>query len=363
MNRRRRVLSLCSGAGGLDYGLEQAGWTVAAQAEVDPAASAVLAVRFPDVPNLGDVVTLAEDPQPLADLGPFGLLAAGFPCQDLSSAGRRRGLTAARSGLFFAVVAVARATRPSAILLENVPGLLSSGRTDPADGCVHSPQPAVADRTLFTVDDGGCGTGLPDGAVADGWDDHERGCPLPGADFGRVLGELTAAGYGDIAWRTVDSLHMGVPRRRRRVLLVAFPDGAGQARRVLCDPEGTPWQHPDRDTGPTTPAGLFDPVTVGRSPRRTAHLTDRLLDGRQPFVWSRSGFADGGWVWDADATDHPITAPAAVLADVLEPDPVPVRYYLSPTACAGGATPRRRTRPRSPRRPNRRAPRANRGRR
>lgn len=120
------ALSLFSGIGALDLGLNRSGIRTRAVCEIDPYACAVLAKRFPGVPNLGDVTT--------ADFTPYtgiGLLAAGFPCQDLSNAGKRAGLTGPRSGLFHrGVVPAIRMVRPRVVLLENVAALHVRGLGD-----------------------------------------------------------------------------------------------------------------------------------------------------------------------------------------------------------------------------------------
>lgn len=115
-----RVLSLFAGIGGFDLGLERTGgFHTVAVAELDPYASRILALRFPDAPNVGDV-TKAEYPD--ADV-----ICAGFPCQDLSYAGAGAGLAGSRSGLFWEVVRAARVVRPRYVILENVAALLGRG--------------------------------------------------------------------------------------------------------------------------------------------------------------------------------------------------------------------------------------------
>lgn len=120
------------------------------------------------------------------------LLVGGFPCQDVSVAGRRAGLAGERTSLFFDAMRVVQALRPEWVLLENVPGLLSSNG---------------------------------------------------GRDFGVVLGTLADLGYG-VAWRTLDSRFFGVPQRRRRLFILgAVADGdpraaAERAGQVLAVGEG-----------------------------------------------------------------------------------------------------------------------------
>src|SRR5262245_21420328 len=110
--------SFFSGVGGLDLGLERAGWTTVSFSEIDPYASAVLAERWPDIPNLGDITCLADDArgkagwrkgapavgghEPDAGRGEWPgavLWSGGFPCQDLSVAGKRAGFAGERSSL------------------------------------------------------------------------------------------------------------------------------------------------------------------------------------------------------------------------------------------------------------------------
>lgn len=168
--------SLFAGIGGLDLGLERAGLVCRWQVEIDPWRRAVLERHWPAVPRWTDITEV--DP---ADLEPVDLICGGFPCQDVSVAGKRRGLLGERSGLFFEYLRIVEALRPRYVLVENVPGLLSS----------HG-----------------------------------------GSDFGIVLQALADLGYG-VAWRVLDSRYFGVPQRRRRVFLLgALPGGRAGARRA-----------------------------------------------------------------------------------------------------------------------------------
>ncbi len=182
---RVNVGSLFSGVGGIDLGLERAGMRVLWQCEADPWRRAVLRSHWPDVPCYDDVRTVGTESAKRtspdagvavalevgradADAVP-DLLCGGFPCQDLSVAGRRRGLVAGeRSSLFFEFARIADLVRPRWLLIENVPGLLSSNG---------------------------------------------------GRDFAVVLATLAELGYG-VAWRVLDSRYFGVPQRRRRVFVV-----------------------------------------------------------------------------------------------------------------------------------------------
>lgn len=117
------MVGLFAGIGGLELGLADAGWSTQLLCEVDPGAQAVLGARMPDVPLHADVTTLRSLPAGTE------LVAAGFPCQDLSQAGRTAGITGARSGLVDEVFRlVSRRRGPRWLLMENVPFMLQLGR-------------------------------------------------------------------------------------------------------------------------------------------------------------------------------------------------------------------------------------------
>jgi len=120
-----KVLSLFSGGGGLDMAAEML-WPDlehVAFVENDRHASSVLAHHWPDVPNLGDVTAVDW-----SGLGQVDVVLAGFPCQDISQAGKRRGITeGTRSGLWFRVADAIRVLRPRLVLLENVAAIASPG--------------------------------------------------------------------------------------------------------------------------------------------------------------------------------------------------------------------------------------------
>lgn len=118
-----RIGSLFSGIGGLDLGLEWAGvghtvW----QVERDPWARSILAKHWPDIPRYDDVRTVTRD-----TASPIEVLCGGFPCQDLSFAGKGAGINGARSGLFFELMRIADDMGPRFIVLENVSAILTRG--------------------------------------------------------------------------------------------------------------------------------------------------------------------------------------------------------------------------------------------
>src|SRR3990167_7832126 len=115
------VGSLFSGIGGFDLGFERAGFRVVWQVKNDVKARSVLAARFPTARLYDDVRTVGE-----ANLEPVDVICGGFPCQDVSVAGKREGLIGARTGVFWEIVRIARELKPRWMVLENVPGLLTS---------------------------------------------------------------------------------------------------------------------------------------------------------------------------------------------------------------------------------------------
>ncbi|WP_327073348.1 DNA cytosine methyltransferase [Kitasatospora purpeofusca] len=119
-----RILELCAGYGGLGIAVEQlTAGRVVFVAETDPCASAVLAARFPDAPNLGDVRSI--DWALLR--GQVDVITAGFPCQDISHAGRREGIEGERSRIWADVVDAVRILRPHHLYVENVSALRTRG--------------------------------------------------------------------------------------------------------------------------------------------------------------------------------------------------------------------------------------------
>ena len=180
-----QIGSLFSGAGGLDLAAEMVfGGRVVWQAEIDPAAAKVLAHRFPGIPNLGDITEVDWSTVDQVDV-----LCGGFPCQDVSSAGRQAGLRpGTRSGLWLEMANVIDQLRPRLVVIENVRGLLNAR----ADRRVELPGDAM-------------------GAAGDG-------VVLRAA--GAVLGDLADLGY-DAQWSTVSAASIGAPHKRERVFIVA----------------------------------------------------------------------------------------------------------------------------------------------
>ncbi|WP_018352005.1 DNA cytosine methyltransferase [Longispora albida] len=118
-----RIGSVCSGYGGLDIAVEVVlGGQLAWYAETDPAASRVMAHHWPSIPNLGDITEVDW-----GNVEPVDVLTAGFPCQDISNAGRRAGITGPKSSLWGVIAGAVRVLRPGLVFVENVAALRARG--------------------------------------------------------------------------------------------------------------------------------------------------------------------------------------------------------------------------------------------
>ncbi|MEU3448508.1 DNA (cytosine-5-)-methyltransferase, partial [Streptomyces thermolilacinus] len=129
------ILELCAGYGGLGLAVEAlTGERVRYVAENDPHASQILAARYPDAPNLGDVQAIDW----AALIGEINIITAGFPCQGISNAGRRGGLSDSRSAIWFNVLDAVRVLRPEVVFLENVAAIRTRGLAEVLAGLAES---------------------------------------------------------------------------------------------------------------------------------------------------------------------------------------------------------------------------------
>ena len=191
-----RHLDLFSGIGGFALAARNVGWETVAFCEIEPYAQQVLAKHWPGVPIYEDVKDVRYDEETVragcvtdgtTAVGPIDIITGGFPCQDISHAGKQAGIDGARSGLWSELCRIIGEVRPRYAVLENVAALLSGDR---------------------------------------------------GRWFQRVLGDLAEIGY-DCEWHCIPASAVGAPHQRDRVWIIAYTDSNGTSnrgnRRALSD--------------------------------------------------------------------------------------------------------------------------------
>lgn len=171
-----KFISLFAGIGGLDLGLERSGMECVAQVEINEFALSILNKHWSSVPKFKDVRDVGKENLPTADL-----ICGGFPCQDVSIAGERKGLEGKKSTLWSEFYRIVCEIRPRWVIIENVTG-------------------------LFTSDDG--------------------------RFFTKILQELSSIGY-DAEWRVISCSDVGAPHIRERLFIVAYPCGIFGTQPVL----------------------------------------------------------------------------------------------------------------------------------
>lgn len=204
-NGQPAVASFFSGIGGFDLGFERAGFRIAFQCEIDSFCTQILERQWPKVPRVANIKEVDYAAVPLADVW-----TAGFPCQDISVArmGARAGLKGKRSGLFREFARLVGQGRPRVVVIENVPGLLSS---------------------------------------------HQ------GRDFEFVIRTLAELGYA-VGWRVLNSKDFGVAQSRRRVFVVGcYRDRRGAAE-ILFEPERSTRNAATRGSNGAKPVSPFKKV-------------------------------------------------------------------------------------------------------
>jgi DNA (cytosine-5)-methyltransferase 1 len=232
MKQPLRVLDLFAGVGGFSLGMERAGFRTVGFVERDAFCNRVLARHWPGVPRWADITKVSGAELPVAEV-----VTGGWPCQDVSVAGRRAGLAGARSGLFHEMTRIVKEMRdatdgryPTFVVGENVPGLLNSHR---------------------------------------------------GRDAAAVLHGLAECGCLEVAWRICDARHWGVPQRRRRVFFVGDTRAAaGRPEQVLVEQSGV-LRH-SQESGEAG-AGLAGSLTGGTD-RRGWRIGADEAAARQPVA-------------------------------------------------------------------------------
>ncbi|MCB9983619.1 MAG: DNA (cytosine-5-)-methyltransferase [Rhodospirillales bacterium] len=125
--QKLRVLDLFSGIGGFSLGLERAGFETAAFCEIEPYCREILQKRWPDVPIFEDVRTLDKAALKKRGISKINVICGGFPCQDISPAGKGEGIAGKRSGLWSEFARLIGELKPRYVLIENVSMLRSRG--------------------------------------------------------------------------------------------------------------------------------------------------------------------------------------------------------------------------------------------
>lgn len=237
------VLSLFSGIGGIDLGLEAHGCSTVAYSEIDPYACKIMAKQFPEAVSLGDITQLGYEVNAngtayieRSDTGdgfwlpPIDIICGGFPCQDVSGAWGGPGISGPRSGLWRFYAQAIRSLLPRGVLVENVVSLKKRG-------------------------------------------------------LGVILGDLASLGY-DAEWLVLQASGSGAPHERRRLFLLAYPNSSGrqeQRRSVTATAQQLAAERHGQVLADWAPAESS--VATGTGSRTTAAAwsaepdVDRVVDG------------------------------------------------------------------------------------
>ena len=219
-----RVGSLFSGIGGFDLASHWVGWETRWYSEIEPYACRVMQRHFPAAENLGDITTITHPPS-------VDILVGGFPCQDISVAGKGTGITGARSVLWSHYARLIGEVQPKWVVIENSPMLRSRG-------------------------------------------------------LGVVLQDLLALGY-DAEWHCITAASVGAPHQRDRIWVLAYPQRTGleghpwngpvltQQRWLGAKPDG-PIGSPGLPPGEHPEWGWSAEPNVGRVAHGVPHRVDRL---------------------------------------------------------------------------------------
>ena len=270
-----QVMGLFSGIGGFELGFRRAGFPIAGVCEIEPYACRVLEKHFPEARLYKDVKELTGERLRADGIRPF-VVTGGFPCQDISLAGKGAGLGGERSGLWFEMHRVIAETRPRWVVAENVAALRSRG-------------------------------------------------------LDQVLGSLAAIGY-DAEWHCIPASAVGAPHRRDRIWIVAYPNAqrqlqqegpeSDQRRRTGNGGQPQPVAYPNAAHGrhaSAQPAGRAEALRAGQTEpgRRNRDVADATGERRSE---GRNGepSADGP-VWGRRPEAGRDAAGAQALGDAHQP--------------------------------------------
>jgi DNA (cytosine-5)-methyltransferase 1 len=238
-----RLLDLFSGIGGFSLGLERsANFQTVAFCEIEPFCRSVLKKHWPEVPIYEDVTQLSGD-RLKSDGITVDAICGGFPCQDISTAGKGAGLEGERSGLWFEFHRLIKETRPEVAIIENVSALRSRG-------------------------------------------------------LDRVLRSLSEIGY-DAEWHCIPASAVGAPHRRDRVWIVAYPNSAQRERDGVSS--GVHTEHTRSRFGSFEATTLADTISFGQQgPRAFRYASDPAASGEGQAVDAFNGGLRDFWSIEPD---------------------------------------------------------------
>ena len=237
-----RVLDLFSGIGGFSLGLERAtnkgqinGFETVAFCEIEVFPRKVIAKHWPNVPCYEDVRTLTAERLAVDGIA-VDVICGGFPCQDISTAGKGAGLAGERSGLWSEIARLVGELRPAYVIVENVSALLGRG-------------------------------------------------------LGTVLGDLAALGY-DAEWHCIPASHVGAPHRRDRVWIMAYPMRVGHIGQEYSEAAA---HHEEWHVAPFERGRRAISNPVGAGSEIMADTTSQRQQGQgQPIQWgSQEAYGEG----------------------------------------------------------------------
>lgn len=304
-----RIGSLFSGYGGLDLAVEhvfnaKTVWF----SELNEPVARVFAHHWPDAPNLGDITAIDW-----SQVEPVNILIGGFPCQDVSTVGKRAGLApGTRSGLWAHMAAAIDALQPEWVVIENVRGLLSSPATRPAaEGDDHERRNP--------------GDATPDGATLRGMESDPwhlgDNAARPLRALGAVLGDLANLRL-DARWIGLPASLVGAPHQRFRIFALArrtVPHPTGD-RLITRRGNPRPGESKARDDRAVTPDHRLRPTRTGWLTEQESRIGDAVVPDRRTVQrWGR--YADAIARWE-HITGRSAPAPA-LLSDADGPRPAP----------------------------------------
>ena len=235
-----KILDTFAGIGGFSYAAHElvGGFETTQFVEIDPFCQRVLKKHFPKVPCHDDIKTFTAYP------GQYDVITGGFPCQDISVAGRREGITdQSRSGLFYELIRVIRLVRPKFVVMENVAAILNNG-------------------------------------------------------LDIVLGELSEAGY-DAEWSIISASSLGAAHRRSRWWCVAYTNDYGSSSSSINEiNDQTDSSSQERQNQVSESSGSSEPSNSGIVRSSEGNVTDSNSEGLQRKILSKM---ESG-IWSAKHT-------------------------------------------------------------